>query len=602
VKAGVILIWVLFSQISWAQSFGRFGFRDYWKLPSMEVTKSGITSSFPGSTSLQYDQPSKSWQGKLTSTYGQTVLLNGPGQCPTRIVANLFHPSISVEFSHGFSLTMNHTTSPFLTWKDGSVTSRVPTPLLNWVLVSFDTDDPPILILLPHGVTRSFKIVGSEGKWRIVVEQPFQSWLRIAYPQGDQPIRTKTAASLGELVNRFEQASSYWLAPIPRMLKQVITGDDNGVTVDWTFSSIPMLPPPLILAPSGGYALTLLTKFKFLTTKIGSEPLAFSNSPEIKAKFPIQKIPAGRFLASGLIKDFNASQNNQDQIAYTVTAGLKLLCSSVSNTAQGQAEDENQNYLLNQHWSKENWTGDSVPYSLSGAGMGLASAQAFLSECLATDAQAHNQLFASLAWSMDWFNWLPSSVPPSPDSTIRSAGIAAVTGAFSTSLENRLHAAMFEAGIAAQKTNQSASSPGLLEPLAQYRSAIFNEKIGGGQISQLPSLFATSKILSGQRSWGTSSTNGLNIHWIQQQGGLQKLITSFPEVSKILDTSNLGFCRINPLAKLFELDFQIVRQGPCYIRIKTPPHQVLFAPDSLPPYQEFRWKPTPAKVTVQNPH
>ena len=524
-SCAVSFLFLVFSYAG-AHSFGRFGFLGYWRLPGMTVSKIGIQSEVPGAYMLRFNQPAKTWRAKVTNPYSQTVALSGILNCPTKLSANLLSPNVAVDFAHGFSLVIHCQMAPFLTWKDGSVASNVPTPELNWVLISFGESQPPVLLSLPKGVQIGFKVVGKAGTWRIFANAAYSGWMKVGYPFGDTSLVTTTASAMGDMVNKFLPNKGIWTQDAPKLLGTKVSANGIGVSGEWVFSSAPILPPATVLARDGGYNLQILSKIKLLGCSTQEGPMVASLSRHVKIWFPDRKIPPGRYLA--MTEHPPKLQESSHLYSQFIDLGLELLSSNRSLAMVGMAEDDFQNMLVSAQFDTEVWTGDRVTYDVNGNGLVETSAIAFLNECVSAGIQPGNAMLTSIVWSRDWYSWLPLENQAQNKTQRRSAAICAVAGAMAQDPATRLDSCLFEAGLAAQAAlfhsqPQSFVSKKLIEPLTKYRQAIFGQQFGSPSGHSVRAIFSRSKVISAQRIWVTNHSAQFDLHWLALKPGLAQI-------------------------------------------------------------------------------
>lgn len=583
-----------------AHSFGRFGFYGFWRLPGMVVSKTGIVSEDPGSNSLNFDVPAKSWRAKVTNPYMQTVALQGSGQCPVKLSANLLSPNVAIDFADGFSFVITGKRAPFLTWKAGSVAANVPTPELAWVLISFSKSQPPILLSLPDSVTQSFKIVGKPGEWRIITSIPYAGWMKVGYPFGDQSFSTTTAAEMGEMVNQFLPNAPFWNASAPRLLGVKIEADHLGVTGEWVFSSPALLPPAVVLARDGGYNLQSLTGYKLLGVQTNEGPMVESIGNELKVRFPDRWIPPGRYLSTHLPKDIpspNAVQSHAPLSSDFVDLGLQLLSSGRTMGAVGNADDDYQNLLISARFTKEVWTGDSVTYDASGFGINKTSAIAFLNECQSAGQNPNNPMLTSVVWSRDWYSWLPLENQASIINQRRSAAICAVAGALSQDPATRLDACLFEAGLSAQAALKlqalkvsNAVPKGIIEPLESYRAGIFGQQFLGQNLEDVSPLFSPIKIISHQRVWATIAPGGFQLHWLETRTGMDQLSCVLPLGDQLGTLTGAETIQQSSVNMISILQLKADKPGICTLDLTNSSQVSLPKTNQLPIYTEINLK------------
>ena len=173
----------------------------------------------------------------------------------------------------------------------------VPTPETRWVLVSFDNLQPPLLLAVPEGKKTTFQLIDSPQGLRLQLGE-IKGWIQIAYPTGSTSIATATVGDLGKLVKKVSPMLPFLMGPEPHLVSAESHATDEGIVVTWNFTSPPLVPAPLKLAPLGGYAVQLLTKASDTGLTNEDGPIIRSDESAIKVFFPCRKFPAGRAITA----------------------------------------------------------------------------------------------------------------------------------------------------------------------------------------------------------------------------------------------------------------------------------------------------------------
>jgi hypothetical protein len=146
------------------------------------------------------------------------------------------------------------------------------------------------------------------------------------------------------------------------------------------------------------------------------------------------------------------------------------------------AEDTLAEFLAQSEYTQERWTGQKLPFDSLGNDLDLTAAHALLMQAIATTAKPDseaNSLLTSVSWIQDWSTWLPAV--KDADKARRGAALAAIAGTLCPEPDRRLTAAMFQAGLAAERglaiwkrrSGQVKTDVQLLEPLPGLRRGLF---------------------------------------------------------------------------------------------------------------------------------
>lgn len=465
-----------------ADGFGRFGYRDLPLLPGFNVNTEGFVAKTGGADLIRFGKPGRTWRPVATDEFGQTVALGASSPGPQKIRYNLWYPGFSLFYDHGFEFKMGSTGSPYLTWGEGTVADGVPTPDAPWILISFKTAQPPILLILESGTTASFSIVGQAGDWTLKTEKPYHGWVRVVQPLGTAEVAANSAASLGVLTKRVFDNISLWTQPEPVFQNLTVTGDGTAVEATWTFDHPGALVPlGAAMANLGGYPIRILSKMRRLNEWNDEGPITVLEEPTLKIRFPVRRIPLGRSLAVGkrVVAPFGTI--SPIDIPSVVELAMENLLADRDLSTQKIAEDAYSSYLLDATYSDEPVTGQKLPFNAQGTGIDLAACHALLMQATTISSQSTseaNSLLTSVTWRRDAYSW---RVAVDDDVLARRAGaLAALAGFLCPEPERRLQAAMFEAGLAAERgiailraRKAGQPEPKLLEPMDGLRRYAF---------------------------------------------------------------------------------------------------------------------------------
>jgi len=470
--------------------FGRFGYGAFPQVPGFEIDLEGFRVAHPAADKLRFNSKATLWRPALVSDLAITGLLTGGPRCPTKLRVNLLAPGFELYFQSGVLLRFSSLSGPFLSWNEGSVGSNVPTPEVPWVMVTFRDSQPPLL-LSTIGPNAAFRVDGKAGDWRLRTMDARAGWIRVSAPLGDRPYPANSAAQLGDLVRRLRPEIPFLTGPAPNWLETSIEEDPQGVVATWRFDRPgAILPAPIVLAPLAGYPLKLQSPTRRLSGANELGPVTAATEARFTVRFPVRRIPTGRSLSLGEAKwepPATVSAIDIPTVAELAFANLTAQRDLVAKTASRGALEE---YLASANYEVEPNTGQRLPYTASGRGLDLAAAHALLMQAETTAEKATsepNSLLTSVAWRRDWYTWRVWARDQSVSR--RASALAALAGALCVEKERRLDAAMFQAGLAAErgytewrrKNGLSVIEAKLLEPLEALRAAFFGMESKGAQ-------------------------------------------------------------------------------------------------------------------------
>ncbi|HJP81927.1 MAG TPA: hypothetical protein VJ835_00345 [Fimbriimonadaceae bacterium] len=460
-----------------ADGFGRFGYRELPQIPGFVIDYRGFASNSPSADRIDFTSPARQWKAASTDQFGQVALLNSQALGPQKVKYNLWQPGFALYFEKGMRFTLKSTGCPYLTWGQGTVGEGVPTPDTAWVLISFRTAQPPILMCLEKS-TASFQCSGKAGNWSLRTETPFAGWVRIIQPIGTSAVAANSATALGKLTKRVFENIAIWTQEAPTVTGLEVKGDATSVEATWTFDRPgAIVPIGAALANVGGYPIRIQSKIHRLSDWNEEGPIAVCEEPTLKIRFPVRRIPLGRSLTLGKRSVPALGTVSPIDIPSVAELGLENLLADRDATALKSAEETLAAYLEDTVYVKEPITGQQMPYAATGAGLDLAACHAFLMQTTTISNQSTseaNSLMTSVSWRRDAYSWSL----PIEDRLVarRAAALASIAGFLCPENERRLEGAMFEAGLAAERglgilraRKEGKPEPKLIEPMDGFR-------------------------------------------------------------------------------------------------------------------------------------
>ena len=561
-----------------AEGFGRFGYTDKPSLPGFNLDQQGFASKSPLADKIRYGSPGRQWKVASTNEFGQTVLLNAQALGPQKLRYNLWQAGFSLYFEKGLQLNLPSTGCPYLTWAEGTVADGIQTPRTSWVLISFRSNQPPILLVL-ESETASFKFTGKAGAWSLKTETPFTGWIRVILPIGTSAVAANSAAALGQLTKRVFVNLPIWTQPAPNLQSTQVKGDATSVEATWTFDRPgAIVPIGAALASVGGYQVKIQSKIRRLDDWNEEGPVAVCEDTFLKIRFPVRRIPLGRSLAIGKRAMAPIGTVSPIDIPSVIELALENLLADRDIGTLKAADAALSTYLADAQYVSEPYTGQQLPYAASGAGLDLAASHAVLMQATSIASQSTsegNSLLTSVAWRRDAYSWLL----PAQDETLarRASSISAVAGFLCPEAERRLQGAMFEAGLASQRglailraRRTSVSEPKFIEPLDDLRRYAFFRDIRVAD----EDAFAKS-LMSEVRVFGETSVSADKegeatvVHWPAPDTNAHQII--FASAYPIdFELGNLRKLEVERALGLTQVRFVANQPGPCQANLRRP--------------------------------
>ena len=588
------LISSLIAPLCLADAFGRFGFVQVLDLPGLRVSRQGVQAKSANATLLAFSNPSRSWQATITSETGQTVALDSNPHSPHKAAASLFATGASLYFSDGCEFRIAAKGTPFLTWKEGSVAPGIPTPKLNWALLSFSDAQPPVLLVLPKDIKESFRVEGSPGAW-VLRTDDFAGWMRIEYPFGTRDMATPTVGDLGVMEKDFEGNIEFCTAPIPKLLVLDLTADDDGISATWSFTGPIVVPGAVAFASTGGYPIELNSGYRPTGAVTEEGPVLAMIGNKLKVRFPCKRVGPGRGIAfedSSRIRPGTVAAIDAPSV---INLALEAARGDRDPTTVAMAQDATQTFLSGAEFAMEIWSGQTVSYTSQNNGLDLTAAYGLLAQAmeLGSVRPATNPFLTSVFWRTDWLSWMPYSPEFGRDQDRRAAAYAAVASTMNPSVEARLEGAMLEAGLSAERVRENRlralgkNPPKLVEPLPGVRHALFGTRFDSG-ITDCSLLLGGMRVLSdlpvvARRDAGTA------VLLVPAPSAKPfRLTLSVPPGTEFLADENVTALSATPGPdNTLELLISPAGPGNCMLRLKTN-MDALASGTTLPLYSEIR--------------
>lgn len=578
------------------QTLGRFAYRPYPKTAGLLVDGKSIRSIHPQAEPIVYSSgEGTKWKPLSLNSYEARYYLSAVAGGPEKARVNLYSQGVEFYFPTGMSLRSTALASPLLTWKDASVGPGIPTAASKWVVISFQTPQPPLLIAFLDS-PQSLIVRGAPSDWRIEATAGFRGWARILTPTGVQSAGGSEPAALGRLAARVSAESAVWSAPAANLISRKARQTKGAVIVEWKFDRLgAVIPRAAMLAGRGGYAVKMSSAARFIDCPTDEGPTYLATGDTISVRFPIRDLQLGRSAVLGAPIEPPIGTVSPFDIPSVVDQALSLLVSSSDPQSRQAAEDAALRFLKEAVSQPEPNSGQRFLFQESGAGADLVAAHALLSQALQSSAALRDQqnaLLTSLGWLQDAGTWMPAFGDPVV--ARRCAAISALAGALSVDPEQRAAAAMYQAGLAAERglavwrreKGLSKELPQFVEPLQKIRISLFVEDAPLDPF--MASLGSPLRVLDPIAIRFEPDPSGILVKWNAAEWSSRTIGFSAAFPIEWSPVSNLASGRV-----VMDEGRQTVRYAPktageCVARIILPPGIVLPKAAAVPRYMETK--------------
>lgn len=502
-------------------------------------------------------------------------------------------PGFSLYFENGINLKLAETGAPFLSWPDGSVGQTVPTPAGPWVLVSFRTDQPPVLLSFV-GTQASMSIQGASGDWHLRSEGAFKGWVRFLLPLGETGADPVNASGLGELTKAIVENQTLWSGAAPSLVDTHLEADSNSLTVTWTFDKAgALVPGAALLAGYGGDSLQITSDIMQLEGSSDDGPIAVTKEPRLSIRFPMRPWPSCRYVALGDV-GFSSTPGAVD-VPNTVMLAFKDLSCAADSKLLGDSGSGLMSYLASAHGTVEPFSGLHLPYGPDGAGYDLAAAHSLLTQALAVSngtPNLSNPLLSEVLARVDAYSWRPWNVEDGL--WRRASSLASVALAMRPEPKQRLLGAELQAGLSAERgldlwrhwKGSQTKLPPRLEAMESLRKSLFVLK-GAPTPDRLVDM-----LFSPVRSCGLNpfvcSVQGdrTMLTWMSLDATPGLLAFSSTAALKFGPSQNIQSVKVRHQGTNWEVDFTPKAAGACGLEMILPSGGSAIPPVCVPQYVE----------------
>lgn len=449
--AVLVLLGTLVSLAQAQNGFGRFGFTSAPSVAGFTVSRSGLKNHFGGSDAILFANEQKKWTPLLTSPFRQVIGCDGTVGSPSKVRLDVFDYGVSMYFPNGIELKVRSTATPILTWTAGSVKNGVPTAAADWLAISYQDQQPPVVLGFPEE-RANLQIDGELGNWTIKSSPKFKGWVRFSLPYGLQPVQAISASGLGKIAKRCKEEETLWYAPIGDTPEPSVEEDADGITLNYRFPrKRSVIPAMFYLADAGGYPARILTDFKFYPELIDDGPVLLTDEAKLSVRLPVRRIPSGRGLSIGEPIPQSYPDASWDNPLKVIDLGLANTLSGRSRELSEKARILLNSYFENVQTSREPTTNQMVFYDADGKGMLQTAVHSLLGQSVRTGESgdgAEDPQLTSLLWRLDPY---AGGLGTSHSDERRVKAIAAIAGAFSSKPKMRYAAAMFQCALSAER-------------------------------------------------------------------------------------------------------------------------------------------------------
>lgn len=545
-------------------------------MPGFLLSSRGFQAKYSGASAFTFAKPA-TWRATEISDVLATYESEFQKEIPKKLRVNLAQPGFELFVQGKLTLTINCQQAPYLSWAEGSVDAGLPTPDTNWILVSFRTAQPPILLMC-RSTPASFALKGKPGSWQLTAEQPMSQWVRVCAPLGTQGVRTADVHELGALTSNFEHERPYWEAVPPKLVETEVTDDGLGLVVRWKFDRPgAVVPKALIYAPLGGYPLETLTPIEKLSAIDEDGALWVCSGEELKARLPIRRVPTGRFLAIGDSTTTPLATVAATDIPSVASLALECTMADRDSATSKVADDALAQFLLNTKYIEEPWTVQQLPYDKEGTGIDLVAAHALLMQAHTLSQEAtskNNALLTSLSWRRDWLTW--KLWVSDATRRRRAEGLSSVAFALCPEPERRLEGAMFQAALASEnglakfqaRLGAQEEKNKLLEPMLGIRKVLFALKNKQPDDPFGLALTHATRILCDARASLQPVDGGYRLAWTPYVLGPAKMFVQCDPKCSIDAQDNLENCDWRADKEGIFVNYTPKDKGPCSIIVK----------------------------------
>jgi len=449
-----ILLLTLAGAFAQAQSFGRFGFTNMPSIDLFSVSQTGFKAKSATADEIKFWEPTAEWKATPINAMECQYTVPVRALSPSKFRVSLAAPGFEAYFPDGIGFRCASLQSPYMSWNEGSVGLGVPVPPSKWLMISFQDDQPPILLIF-LGEKVSLEVSGKPGAWILKSPLDFKGWVRFLLPTGLDGSAATTVAGLGELAKRVEKLAPFWFGPAPSLKGMTSREVAGGVEATWTFDRPgAAIPLPAHAALKGGYKLAVRNKLAVLSKPVEGLPPAYSLDANVRIFFPMIEKLNGRpvVLGSWPAIPTTAEVGSPPHI---FERAIRLPFAAASESLRAKGGEEVAAAMNSAAQFQEPVTKQSVPFDEVGRGYPAMAATALYWRAVHVGSADSNVLFGKARLGLDWGTW--RTIVKEEGQSARTSAYLAVAGVLGTTSE-RVTAGLLYAGSVAARAHAEAGS------------------------------------------------------------------------------------------------------------------------------------------------
>lgn len=404
--------------------FGQFAFGNDHQLPAFDVSPNQFTAGAPNAVTVTLGPDRAGFVVKSMSRFGKVLTIRPKPGAPVQIDYETTSLGFTLRYVAGMQWTASGVEPPFITWDEGTVGPGVPSAPSEWALLTWRGERPPILLHFSNPA--SLKASRTADGFQLEAEG-WTGSVRVRLPFGKRSVATASAADFGKLVAELRGMLPLLTADAPKPVSSGVTPVPDGYELSVTFDSIgSVVPPAAVAAEAIGLA-------KVLTPVIENGPVGMPLCATTELRIFLRapgSISPGAPVVIGAIRADTTSPEDR-LLAYI--AGNATLADTASLGRQQPLVP----------MITEPFTKTGMPLAPDGSGSYRASLRGaeLISQGMA--APFLDAVFAGV----DWVTWQPPGT--TPQERADTAAALAIAGPYCQSMDNRVLAAMANAGITA---------------------------------------------------------------------------------------------------------------------------------------------------------
>jgi hypothetical protein len=567
--------------------YGQFGISNSCRLQTLDLSPTSFRVRSPNAVSIAFAPDSSARGFGAAASYWASFNLNVGRNIPSRVLYELCSLGFSLDCPSSFELRAEGVEPPYLTWNEGSVGEGVPTPVVNWVILSWPTPRPPILLCFDPGGA-SLTARKTEKGFVIEAKPMFSGRVRIRTPFGTSEIATRNASELGKMVERVRPILPLHTGAAPRIVAIKVSAKGDALTGTITFDKPGAILPQTVYSAAASKQIAILMG-ETVPADAGGSPMRALSGTSITIKLFARQLRPGASLVSGPnlspLLPSTISFLDAPSIAQTALAFTAGIADSAALDALTEAERDFKEAFASPKVERISKT----PLFFESNGEGAASAAAWGLMQMAFNENP-NALISVLSGT-DWATMLPpgNSVEQKRD----AAALCAIACAYSSSPEDRFIAGLMNAALAGDRA--SGSSPFYLlrswlfpsiplsgtKPPDWFQALISPIGIGAESVGRI----AVVQSAGGMQISGTSSSTSVQEH---------RIFTS--EILRLGPSTPTAKCELLKRPGGYALRVSPVRGGPWSVHLNWTKHRAFPKACPSPRYNE-----APHSACVQAP-